>query len=623
LLNIAEINYVVGKNIEAINYCKKAMTVVKNRLSIGSTLLDSIKMEVFVPKAILIETKAGYALQEKRDTAFLEKLAARLNEGLQTLEKRKAILNNEASINILMADNQELFDFAKKIALELALLSGTASHIDNLVNLHESALYTRIRSRLDKQHAVSFSGIPDSIYNEETSLKQTLATSLKETKPRSELMNDYLQASQQWNTYLDRIRQQYPTYYNLRYAAIFKPAHEVQALLPDSTTMIRYFFVDTTLMALVLDGRNRHLVKIPVKDLQDKLNAVLGYSNAETRQLQNLYELYNMLWAPLQPFIAHKRVTIIPDGILYNISFDLLTPERLNSYTQLATKSLLARHIFSYHYSMLMIGKQQAIVKNYKQNYVAFAPVFSDDMKAQYLAGTTDPVMVDYDYLKLLPQPATHKLANHAKDLLGGEVYANTTSTKSSFLAKAGEYKIVHVGTHAAFDNVHPENSGLIFAKNSTSPDNNNFLSQPDIYNCNIQSDLLILTACESGRPGYQDGEGMVSLAHAFNYAGSNRILTALWEIDEQSSSHITANFLRNLKSGMHTDEALQQAKLCYLQESRGRILAPAYWAGLIMLGEPDTIQLKHSSWLGAHWGIVCLIAFFLAVTYWLLAKRR
>ncbi len=621
LLNIAEINHETGRYKEAINYCEKAMTVVKNRLSTGTTLLDSIKMEVFVPKAILIETKAGYALQDRRDTAFLEKLAARLNEALQTLEKRKAILNNESSINILIADNQELFDFAKKIALELAMLSGTASHIDNLVNLHESALYTRIRSRLDKQHAISFSGIPDSIYNEETLLKQSLAISLNETKPRSELMNDYLQASHNWNAYLDRIRQQYPAYYNMRYAAIFKRAHEVQSLLPDSTTMIRYFFVDTTLMALVLDGRNRQLVQIKSYGLSEKLSGVLAYGTSETSQLQNLFELYNMLWAPLQPFIAYKRVTIIPDGILYNISFDLLTPERLNSYTQLATKSLLASHIFSYHYSMLMIGNQQPIVKNHKQNYVAFAPVFSDEMKAQYIASTTDPVMLDYDYLKLLPQPATHKLANHAKDLLGGEVYANTTSTKSSFLAKAGEYKIVHVGTHAGFDNVHPENSGLIFAKNSTSPDNNNFLSQPDIYKCNIQSDLLILTACESGRPGYQDGEGMVSLAHAFNYAGSNRILTALWEIDEHSSSLITGKFLQNLKDGLPTDEALQQAKLLYLQQSRGRVLAPAYWAGLIMLGEPDVVKIEQG-WMHFSWLIAALALVFFTWIFMLIRKR-
>ena len=159
-------------------------------------------------------------------------------------------------------------------------------------------------------------------------------------------------------------------------------------------------------------------------------------------------------------------------------------------------------------------------------------------------------------------------------------------------MSNAGGHRIVHIGTHAEYNNIHPERSGLVFAKNTNKEDDNNFLSLFDIYNCNIQSNLTILTACESGKPGYQDGEGMVSLAHAFNYAGSNRILTALWEIDENSSSKISEYFIHLLKKGFATDEALQLAKIKYLQQANGRTLAPAYWAGLILMGEPATISL-------------------------------
>jgi tetratricopeptide (TPR) repeat protein len=623
LLNIATISQLTGRNKDALSYCEKAMEIVQANLANGSSLLDSIKMQVFIPKAILIEAKARYALQSKKDTAFLIQVSARLKEALQTFEKRKTIIHDESSINILMADNQELFDFAKKIALELALLSGKEAHLDNLINLHESALYNRIRKRLNKQRAISFSGIPDSVYKEENILKQSLAASLQDvTKPRSELMNDYLKASDNWEDYLEDLRHQYPQYYDMRYADIYKPAHEVQATLPNSTTVVRYFFVDTTLMALVMDSQIKHLVTIHSQDLATKLDNVLGYTASESTQLKSLNELYRMLWAPLKPYVANRRVIIIPDGILYNLSFEMLTPELLGSYLQLAKGSLLTKHIFSYHYSLLMMG-QNTMATGKRPNYVAFAPGFSDDLKAQYLTGNSDPVKLDYDYLKLLPQPAIYKLANQAKELLGGKVFASQASTKASFIANAGSYKIVHVATHAAYDNVHPENSGLIFAKNPLPPSDSNFLSQSDIYQYNIPSELLILTACESGRPGYQDGEGMVSLAHAFNYAGSNRILTALWEIDEQSSSQITGHFLKNLKDGMLTDVALQQAKLVYLDESRGRVLAPAYWAGLIMLGEPDIIRLEKSSWLIPPLGIAFLIAFFLAIFLWLLRKRR
>jgi CHAT domain-containing protein len=56
------------------------------------------------------------------------------------------------------------------------------------------------------------------------------------------------------------------------------------------------------------------------------------------------------------------------------------------------------------------------------------------------------------------------------------------------------------------------------------------------------------LTACESGKPGYEDGEGMISLTHAFNYAGSESIVTGLWKIDEQASALLLDIFYKNLR---------------------------------------------------------------------------
>ena len=102
-----------------------------------------------------------------------------------------------------------------------------------------------------------------------------------------------------------------------------------------------------------------------------------------------------------------------------------------------------------------------------------------------------------------------------------------------------------------------------------------------DIYNCNLKSNLAVLTACESGKPGYQDGEGMISLAHAFNYAGSQSILMGLWKIDEQASVLLMDLFYKNLLKGLPKDEALRLAKLKYLEHADRRMLAPQYWAEL------------------------------------------
>src|SRR5690606_2658410 len=114
-----------------------------------------------------------------------------------------------------------------------------------------------------------------------------------------------------------------------------------------------------------------------------------------------------------------------------------------------------------------------------------------------------------------------------------------------------------------------------------------------DIYNMDLISDLSVLTACESGKSGYQHGEGMVSMAHAFNYAGSRSIMTGMWKLDEQATAMITEYFYTNVRKGLPKDDALRQAKLRYLQHAEGRMLSPVYWAGLVIMGDMVPVDFR------------------------------
>ncbi len=72
LLNIAEINYLTNRYKEAIHYSDNALNTINAKMKDGITLLDSVKMEVFKPKAILIHAKAEYQLKQTKDTLFLK-----------------------------------------------------------------------------------------------------------------------------------------------------------------------------------------------------------------------------------------------------------------------------------------------------------------------------------------------------------------------------------------------------------------------------------------------------------------------------------------------------------------------------------------------------------------------
>ncbi len=621
LLNLSEVNFIAGQYAQAVDYGNKGLAIVNEKIKSGASALDSVRMELYKPAAILMIEKAGYQLQQKKDTVYLAQVLAQLHTALQVLEKRKFLIDDEESINILIADNKELIDFSKKIALELYQLTNNDKYLDDAVNLHESGLYNRIRARLDKQKAVEFSNLPAAVYEEEKKLKAAIPTSLEGKRGNGVLMDAYVAATTKWEQHLDRIKAEYPSYYKMRYETIFKSLPQLQASLPGATTVVRYFFIDSSLHALVLDKSSKKIIDLDATGINERINGLLLPSvDNEKNNTAVFYQLYESLWNPLAKDIRTKNIIVIPDGILYNVSFDLLTPAPVNSYGQLATGSLLASHSITYHYSLFMAGVAEA--KEPKNNYVAFAPGFSDENKTAYRQSVKDSGRLDRQYMSLLPQPYTKDLVEKIHGKLGGDVFLGKGSTQNSFKQNAGGNKIVHIGTHAEFNNEKPELSRLIFSKNPDSSGDNNSLFLYDIYNCNINTGLAILTACESGKPGYEDGEGMVSLAHAFNYAGSKSILTSLWPVDEQSASFITEKFIENLAAKIPAGEALQQAKLAYLQQAEGRMKSPVYWGGLVLMGDAaGTLTLEpHNTYEKWLW-LTAILAGFATVA--LVVKRK
>ncbi|MET0463005.1 MAG: CHAT domain-containing protein, partial [Chitinophagaceae bacterium] len=408
----------------------------------------------------------------------------------------------------------------------------------------------------------------------------------------------------------------YPDYYRMRYGSIVKSVPDVQRSLPQNSTLVRYMFIDKQLYALVADRNQRHWVALQPSGLENSIRIVADYGADASKVTDILHELYQQLWQPLAKHIHTNKIILIPDGILFNLNFEILTPKKITGYEELVRSSLLSTYTFSYHYTLTLVGQQNSS-SGLPGNFVAFAPGFLEEGKKKYAATVKDSFQLDRSYITLLPQPFTLDFVEKAQSMFGGRTYINNASTAASFKEHAGQNKIIHIGTHAESNNLQPEFSRLIFSKNDAGEDNSLFLHE--LYNCDLRSELAVLTACESGKPGYQDGEGMISLAHAFNYAGSESMVTGLWMIDEKASTLLMESFYANLLKGMDKDEALRQAKLNYLSSAKGRMLAPPYWAGLVLMGDtaPIVVEKRSTAWIWLIGGAVLLLAGIV------LARRR
>ena len=220
--------------------------------------------------------------------------------------------------------------------------------------------------------------------------------------------------------------------------------------------------------------------------------------------------------------------------------------------------------------------------KNKSNSKYAFAPGFSYELKNSYKQ-ETDSILWDKNYLSLLQQPNT---LNFAKELEQNEFhsYIGHLANEKNFKEMAPNANMLFIGTHGFLNDLNPTQSYLQFSNSHDSIDNNdNQLFASEIYGINLNTELAFLTACNTGIGSIRKGEGMISLAHAFNSAGCSNIIHSLWSIDENSSIEIGKVFLDKYFSSKDPSSALREAKLQYIRSNDNQLNHPFYWGGLVL----------------------------------------
>ena len=614
-INLAQVHYLLKNFSQAQNYSDEALrfNFIKNAEKLSAT--DSILSQYRKPQALLINAKSKYHSADQKTLPFLKDLLKQVEEGVAILEQRKKVVSNNDDVRLLITENEELLNFAEKLRLELFSLTKDEVYLDKLIALHESSIYSRIRSRLNLRDNVAFQHIPQKVVEREKVLRANMVSSLNVSENSS--IAPFFKASENWERFLDSLRLNYPKYYKMRYATLEEPITDLQQKIPANTTLVRYIFIEEELYVYVVSKTIKKMIRLDYSPIKEHIPKVQNDEFSVEKMRPLLYQLYRGLWFPIEKYVQTPKVVIIPDQDLFNLSFETLTTKPMRNFQEMASISLLAKYDISYNFSLLLY-KEKNKVANYSSEFIAFAPGFNTQMKEAYKIAIKDSVALDRTYLRLLPQPFSEDLVKQYARVFNGNYFINENANKELFINRAKEHKIIHIGTHAESNNISPELSRLIFAKKTDGVDSygENSLYSYEIYNIDLSSNLAILTACETGKPAYQAGEGMISLAHAFNYAGSESILTSLWEIDEQSSANIIKLFYDNLSEGMAKDEALRKAKLSYLTTAEGRMAAPQYWAGLVLMGDTSPIDLNNNVawWWYALAGIVALALVFVII---------
>jgi CHAT domain-containing protein len=148
------------------------------------------------------------------------------------------------------------------------------------------------------------------------------------------------------------------------------------------------------------------------------------------------------------------------------------------------------------------------------------------------------------------------------------------------------QYRIIHFATHGFLNSVHPELSGIVLSMyDERGTPQDGYLRSHEIFNLRLSSDLVVLSACQTGLGKEVRGEGLVGLTRGFMYAGSPRVVVSLWNVSDEATAELMSDFYQGmLKDKLTPAAALRSAQLQMWRQKRWQ--SPYYWAAFTLQGE-------------------------------------
>lgn len=344
----------------------------------------------------------------------------------------------------------------------------------------------------------------------------------------------------------------------------------LQAKLPEGTVFVAYAIDDERVVALVVERGGARSVDLGAgSDLDEKVAPLLaaladGHSTDADAELARAREA---LVAPLALGERVKRLVVAPDRVLAYVPFAALLPDRTVSLVASATA-----------WQMLADGREargEGVVALGDPVYGGASP---REAASRAAGGTAGDV-------SLLPLPATRAEAK----AVGTTVLLGADATEAS-LEKAlatKRWRAVHLACHGLVDEQNPMRSSLAL---SSDAEHDGYLRVAEVYGMRIPADLVVLSACESGRGRAYTGAGVVGFTGAFLLAGASRVVCSLWKVDDEATQALMREFYELWNpadgQGLPAAEALRAAQASIRATERWR--HPYYWAAWVLWGVPD-----------------------------------
>ncbi|HOT15361.1 MAG TPA: CHAT domain-containing protein [Bacteroidales bacterium] len=479
----------------------------------------------------VIETLRGKIRSDELKSSFMDKRIEVYDRLIRLLNKHGRV---EESFNYSeKARNRAFLDMLARQKKGISYNSA-----DSVLAMQERKLSTKIIKL--REEIYSFS-------NAKNSTDSTFQV-------RGVLEKELGQTSAEYETFLTSLKKD-----NNMFIELIQPSvtdvKQVIAENNDNTILLEYWLSADILYIWCLDNSNISFASVPFDEQKyNMLYEGLAYFSKKSKKTgYYLGELYKLLIAPVRDKLKeNSNLVIVPHGMLHFVPFHALID---------GSKSYLAEH--------------------YCISYAPSASVLRETKNKKRSAGNSLLAMA-LGNLSLYGMPPLASTDNEVKNIAPlfekSLVKVENECTVDFFVENAPYFSYLHLATHGVYNSKSPFSSYILFNKTA---DNDGMLKVSDIFGLQLKSNMVALSACQTGLGNISNSDELVGLSRAFIYAGTPSIVVSLWSVADEPTAKLMTYFYENLKTNP-ANAALVQAERKLMKTYK----EPYFWAPFVLIGD-------------------------------------
>ncbi len=595
LISLVQLN--MGNLYLVLKQPQKAISHLLKAINIALEINDSkILWESYYNLGQCYEENEQYyeaKIYYERSIEIIDKIRSKIKIDIfKSGYSRDKIAVYESIINLLWKINkesnsckEEIFYFVEKSRARAFLESLLEAKVDITQSLDQQQL-----KEMDE-----VSNIIDKIFYK-------IAKPNNNDRNKQGLKDRLSQEEDKYMRLLSRIRTEKPALAGLISPDICQLEQIQSKILDGKTAMIEYFLGTKQSYMLFITKHKYEISILPSRRIiENSIKVYAKYLSSPLAQINGSIageNIYKELLFPLdrEDLSYIEKLIIVPDGILNYFPFEALALK--------ANMGVVDYLVDKYQVSYAPSASVLSFLYNEKEKNDSFQgllaignPIYRYNKENNKKTKEGNYYMAEIylnqgfsfseiRYSKYEIEAISRYFRKSQRDIFVGKEAREDVLKNRQY----NNYQIIHFACHSFLDEQFPIRSALVLSSDDDREEDG-FLQVRELYNLRLNANLVVLSACQTGKGLMENGEGILGLPRIFFYLGARSVLSTLWGINDRVTAKFMNVYYSFMEKGKSKAQALRLAKQSMIKSKYSH---PYYWAGYVLNGESDSIIRFH-----------------------------